>query len=102
MSGSTICCNIPHNKGYIPSLEQFLKQQFATSAFNHGPSFLEMKTTHLKPDAIPLTPIPVPHHWKGQVRKRLDADIEKVIITKAPVRTPITWCSQLNSSKKRW
>ena len=50
----------------ISHLKQFLQQQFATSVFNCGPPFPEMKTPpvhiHLKPGATPYawhTPIPI-------------------------------------------
>ena len=61
----------PAAENNIQHLQQFLQQQFATSAFNPGPPFPEMKTPpahiYLKPDATPSachTPIPIPYHWK--------------------------------------
>ena len=53
---------------------------------------------HLKPDATPSachTSIPIPYHWKEQVKASLDADIAKDIITKALIGTPTTWHSQI-------
>ena len=86
----------------IPHLQQFLQQQFATSAFSAVPPFPEMKTPlahiHLKPDVTPSachTTIPIPYHWKEQVKASLDADIAKDIITKVPIGTPTTWGSQI-------
>ena len=52
-----------------PKLEQFLKAQFASSAFNRGPPYPEMNTPpahiHLKCTAVPHAHhihIPIPHH----------------------------------------
>ena len=59
---------------------------------------------HLKPDAIPCArhlPIPVPYHWKTQVKAASDHDIERGIITPVPVGTPITWCSPLVITEKK-
>ena len=83
----------PATEDNIPNLKQFLQQQFATSAFNQGPTFPEMKTPpayiHLKGDASPYachTSIPVPHHWKEQAKASLDADIEQKHHHKIPMK----------------
>ena len=40
-------------------------------------------------------PIPIPHHWKQQNKASLDADVKNRIISKVPIGTPSTWCSQM-------
>ena len=98
----------PATENNIPYLQQFLQQQFATSAFNLGPPFPKMKTPpahiYLKPDATPAfyTPIPIPYHWKEQVKASLDADIAKDIIAKVTTGTPTTWCSHMIVVPKKY
>ena len=92
----------------IPKLEQFLKTQFASSAFNCGPPFPETNTPpphiHLKCTAVPHAhhiPISIPHHWKQQVKASLDTDVKKGIISEVPIGTPSTWCSQMIAVPKK-
>ena len=75
---------VPEN---VPKLKKYILDQFASSTFNRSAPFPEMKTPpariHLKPDAIPYarhTPIPIPHHWKADIKKGLDDDVKKGII----------------------
>ena len=42
---------------------------------------------HAKEHAVHV-PIPVPFHWKRQVKKDLDRDVELGIIEPVPVGTP--------------
>ena len=59
---------------------------------------------HLKNDAVPHAqhiPIPIPHHWKQEVKASLDADVAKGIISKVPIGTPSTWCSQMIVVQKK-
>ena len=83
-------------------MEQFLRTQFASSAFNREPPFPQMNTPpahiYLKNNAVPHAhhiPIPIPHHWKQQVKASLDADVAKGIISEVPIGTPSTWCSRM-------
>ena len=53
---------------------------------------------HFKPDSSPKayhTPIPVPHHWKAQVKADLDRDVRLGIIEAVPPGTPTVWCSRM-------
>ena len=68
----------------IPKLKQFILDQFADTAFNTGERFPTMHVPpaqiHLKPDAVPYAthiPIPVPHHWKDEVKKVLMLMLKK-------------------------
>ena len=72
----------------IPKLEQYLLDQFHDTTFNRSTPFAVMSTKpahiHLKERAVPHawhTPMPIPLHWKAQVKAALDQNVEKVIIT---------------------
>ena len=91
-------------KDNIPKLERWILDYYASSAFNtceHQPlpymsgDPLEI---HYRPDATPTahhTPIPVPHHWKAQVKSDLDRDVRLGIIEPVPPGTPTVWCSRM-------
>ena len=52
---------------------------------------------HLKNNAVPHTyciPIPIPHHWKKQVKASLDANFENGIL-QVPLGTLSTLFSQM-------
>ena len=55
---------------------------------------------HLKPYARHSL-IPVPYHWKTQVKAALDCDVERGIITPVTVGTLVTWCSPLVITEKK-
>jgi hypothetical protein len=92
------------SKENVPKLEEWILQHFASSAFNtceHQPlpymsgDPLEI---HFRPDAKPTafhTPIPVPHHWKAQVKADLDRDVRLGIIEPVPPGTPTVWCARM-------
>ena len=51
-----------------------------------------------KADTIPSAvhcPIPVPNHWKKEVKAALDRDEDMGIIEPVPQGTPTTWCSRM-------
>ena len=59
---------------------------------------------HLKPDAKPHAthiPIPVPYHWKVQVKDQLDTDVQKQIIQPVKIGTPVHWCSKMLTTAKK-
>ena len=105
----------PHSLPYPPtpqnvdSLKQWLLNAFATSAFNVNAYPLPAMSgppmkIHLKPDATPHvvhTPIPIPHHWKAQVKADLDRDVAMGIIEPVPVGTPTNWCARMVTIAKR-
>ena len=52
---------------------------------------------NLKNNAVPHTchiSITILHYWNKQVKARLDAEIEKGIISQVPIGSPSTKCSQ--------
>ena len=53
---------------------------------------------HFKENVIPNavhTPIPIPHHWKKEVKQDIDRDINLGIIEPVPQGTPTKWCSRM-------
>ena len=59
---------------------------------------------HIKKGAVPLaqhTPIPVPLHWKAQVKAVLAPNVTKGTIKPVPIVTPTTWCSQMVITAKK-
>ena len=85
-------------------LETWVKDRYASSAFNtcehtplpmmHGDSLRII----LKPEAVPTaihTPIPVPAHWRAQVKADLDRDVALGVIEPVPIGTPTTWCHRM-------
>ena len=63
----------------IPQLQEWFLKEFQDTVFNVNADYLPvMKGTphkiHLKEDAVPYaahTPIPIPHHWKEEVKNNL-------------------------------
>ena len=91
----------------IPKLEQFIRGQFASSAFNKSTTFPSMSTPaahiHLKPDAKPYagrSPIPVPYNWKAEVKASQDRDATRGIIKPVAIGNPVEWCSTMVIIKK--
>ena len=83
----------------VPQLEEYLRQSFATTAFNNEATPLPaMKgpphTIHLLPGAVPYarhTPIPIGKHWEDEVKPQLDEDVRRGVIEKAPAGDPAVW-----------
>ena len=83
----------PPTEEYCPQIEDWIKKYFASSAFNtcKHQSLQTMSGEPLKiscrsdftPSAV-HTPIPIPHHWKKDVKAQLDADVA--------LGNPTTWC----------
>ena len=85
-------------------LEKWLLQHYASSAFNvcEHQQLPKMNAKplniHFRPAAEPKAfhcPIPVPHHWKKQVKANLDRDVKLGIIEPVPPGTPTLWCSKM-------
>ena len=86
----------------VPKLEAYIREQFATTAFDNSAPFPSLSGPpahiHLQPNAIPYarhTPIPVPHHWKAKVKESLDRYVQRGIIAPVPIGTPVTSCSPM-------
>ena len=91
----------------IIKLEQYIKNAFKTSTFNNSPPFPSMETVpahiHLKDNPVPFAqhvPIPVPYHYKQQVKASLDRDVARGIIKPVPIGTPVEWCAPMVTVEK--
>ena len=86
-------------------LESWLLGAFTSSAFNtctHQPlqsmTGVPMKAVRKKRGCSPpkaYTPIPVPFHWKAQVKADLDRDVRLGIIEPVPQGEISEWCSRM-------
>ena len=85
-------------------LKNYLLNYYGSSTFNiceHqvlpkmiGP---EMKL-NIDPAAIPKafhTPVPVPLHWREEVKRGLDQDVKLGVIEPVPIGEPVTWCHRM-------
>ena len=102
------CLPFPVTEANIPKLGKFLRDQFQSTAFNNSGQFPSISTPaahiHLKPDATPYarhTPIPIPFHWKADVKANLDADVARGIIKPVLIGTPTEWCSPMVITPKK-
>ena len=87
------------------ALEQWFLEYFSSSAFNtctHSPlqsmTGVPMKAIQKKEDTHHpkwYTPIPVPFHWKKQVKADLDRDVRLGIIERVPQGEMSEWCSRM-------
>ena len=94
----------PATLEYREQLEQWIKHYFSSSAFNicphqklqamSGEPFSITFNDEYTPVAI-HKPIPVPHHWKLDVKAQLDQDVALGIIEPVPTGTPTTWCARM-------
>ena len=92
----------------IHKLETWLLQMFQRSTFNtsdHLPTMTgKPHKIHLAKEAIPYvayTPIPIPHYWKGEVKKQLDEDVRLGILQEAPVGESSDWCMRMVTVAKK-
>ena len=59
---------------------------------------------HLKEGSTPKArhnPIPVPYHYKEQVKEALWEDVKRGIISPVPIGTPTDWCSTMVITAKK-
>ena len=94
----------PATDGNRETLRQFLLDHYNGSTFNtcehqplpmiSGPPLKLM----IDPEATTFayhTPIPVPLHWRADVKAGLDRDILLGVIEPVPVGEPVTWCHRM-------
>jgi hypothetical protein len=86
----------------IPKLKGYLIEKFADTAFNRATPFRMMNCVpahiHLKEDAKPHAmhnPFSIPIHWREEIKRMLDKDVEDRIIEPVPIGDPVTWCSPM-------
>ena len=92
----------------IDALQQWLLNAFSSSTFNTGATPLPIMSgdpqhIHLVDGAQVIaahTPISIPHHWKAEIKRQLDEDVEKGILRKVSPGTPVDWCMRMVSVPK--
>ena len=92
----------------MPKLKEWLLERFATMVFNSSGKFPAMSGPpahiHLKEGSTPKArhnPIPVPYHYKEQVKEALWEDVKRGIISPVPIGTPTDWCSTMVITAKK-
>ena len=85
----------------IPKLEQYLWYKFIDTAFNRTSPLPAMSMPpahiHLNENAKQYAchmSIPIPLHWKKEVKESLDRDVERGIIAPVLIETPAQWLLQ--------
>ena len=99
----------PPTEENIEKLEKWLLDAFSETAFNVDAEPLPVMAgkphhIHLTDDAelyAANTPIPIPHHWKKEVKEQLDQDEEMGIIRKVPVGEATEWCMRMVTVPKK-
>ena len=91
-------------------LEAWILEYYAASAFNtcrrqkmpstKGPPVKIMVDPGATPVAI-LKPIPVPLHYRAEVKTALDADVARGVLERVPPGTPTTWCARMLIQPKK-
>ena len=87
----------------IPQLESWLLSHFSKSTFDITSKPLPQMSGkpqkfHLVENALPYaahSPIPIPHHWKEEIKTQLETDVEMGILQKVPVGEPTEWCMRM-------
>ncbi|CAG2218786.1 unnamed protein product [Mytilus edulis] len=94
----------PATEDNLEKIKQFLMDYYKSSTFNtcdhqplplmDGPPMRLM----VDPEAEPVahhTPVPVPIHWKEEVKAGLDQDVRLGVLEPVPVGEPVTWCHKM-------
>ena len=58
---------------------------------------------HLKENADSFAahiPIPIPHHWRDEVKRQLEKDIEMGIFQRVPIGKSTEWCKRMVTVSK--
>ena len=84
-------------------LEIWLLDAFLKTTFNTDIEPLPLMTgkkhhIYITENAEPYithSPIPIPHHWKEEVKRQLDWDVDMGIVRKVSVGEADEWCSQM-------
>ena len=95
---------LPATSDNRAAIEMWIKEFFASSAFN---TCTHQKLQVMSGDPLNITfredytpsafhkPIPIPHHWKAEVKTKLYADVALGIIEAVPQGTPTQWYSRM-------
>ena len=97
----------PATTANVPKLKEHLLNSFAT-VFTKSTPFKVMRCKpvhiHVKPGAEPHArhfPIPMPVHWRDEVKAGIDKDINNGVIEPVPVGEPLSWCSPMVVAAKK-
>lgn len=100
----------PATEEYRGQLEEWLKDRYKCSTFNtcehqtlpmmDGPPLRLMVDEAAQPTACHKV-IPVPIHWREQVKADLDRDVRLGVIEPVPVGEPVTWCHRMVITAKK-
>ena len=92
----------------VHKLKKWLLERFANMVFNSSGKFPAMSGPpahiHLKEGSTPKARhnlIPVPYHYKEQVKEALWEDVKRGIISPVPIGTPTDWCSTMVITAKK-
>lgn len=97
---------IPEN---LKKLKDWILDRYSASTFNvcENQKLINMSGEPLRIDVDPSvtptavhTPIPVPVHWKKEVKAQLDRDVKLGVIEPVPWGEPTTWCSRMVTVSK--
>ena len=98
----------PPTEANIPKLKEYLINKFKPLVFDKTTPFKAMNCPpahiHLKNDAVPHarhTPIPIPLHWKKEVKEQLEKDVRDGVIEPVPIGEPVIWCSPMIVTAKK-
>ena len=85
-------------------LKKWILNHYRASTFNicenqklpkmSGPPMKIDIDPNITPSAV-HTPIPVPIHWKAEIKAQLDRDVRLGVIEPVPWGEPTTWCSRM-------
>ena len=91
-------------------LEAWILEYYAASAINTckrqkmpsttGPPVKILVDPGATPVAI-LKPIPVPLHYRAEVKTALDADVARGVLERTPLGIPTTWCARMLIQPKK-
>ena len=95
--------SIPFNptEENIPKLKVWLLNCFADTAFTQSNLPImssEKQHLHIDTDATPVathSPLPIPHHWRNEVKQILDNYVKTGIIKCVEVGEATDWCSRM-------
>ena len=91
----------PENHG---KLKRWILNHYRSSTFNvcENQGLRKMSGPPLEIDIDPSvtpsavhTPLPVPIHWKDEIKAQLDRDVKLGVIEPVPWSEPTTWCSRM-------
>ena len=94
----------PATSEYRQQIADRIKTRYSASAFNTCPhQKLQVMTGEplqisFASEYTPYAahkPIPVPHHWKEEVKRKLDADVALGIIEPVSQGIPTRWCARM-------